>query len=137
CLFEERTGGGRQRGGPSQRHLPERQVFPSQSAAGIQAGGGGERPQDLGRDLSHAFPASLLQRLGRSLPRQAQQEPPHAEPGPSPGTFGLRGHTDAATKSSIGGDNFHDSRLGGSRWRLRRTRCAMGFESTLVWKLLY
>jgi hypothetical protein len=28
-------------------------------------------------------------------------------------------------------------RLGGSRWRLRRTRCAMGFESTLGWKLLY
>ena len=27
-------------------------------------------------------------------------------------------------------------RLGGSRWRLRRTRGAMGFESTLGWKLL-
>src|ERR1700724_1789905 len=28
-------------------------------------------------------------------------------------------------------------RLEGSRWRLRRTRSAMGFESTLGWKLLY
>src|SRR5438093_10897148 len=108
--------------------LPERQIFPSQGAARVQAGHGGDRPQDLGRDLSHAFPASLLQRLRRSLPRQAQQEPPHAKPGSSPGTFGLRGHTDAATKSSIGGDNFHDRRLGGSRWRSRRTRLAMGFE---------
>jgi hypothetical protein len=27
-------------------------------------------------------------------------------------------------------------RLGGSRWRLRRTRCAMGIESTLAWKSL-
>jgi hypothetical protein len=27
-------------------------------------------------------------------------------------------------------------RLEGSRWRLRRTRSAMGFESTLGWKLL-
>ena len=67
--------------------------------------------QDLGRDLSHALPASLLQRLGRSLPRQAQQEPPHAKPGASPGTFGLRGNTDAPTKSGIGGNDFHDRGL--------------------------
>jgi hypothetical protein len=49
-----------------------------------------------------------------------------------PGTFGLRGHTDAPTTSSIGGDNFHDSRLEGSRWRLwraREMRLAMEFES--------
>jgi hypothetical protein len=32
---------------------------------------------------------------------------------------------------------FSIRRLGGSRWRLRRTRGAMGFESTLGWKLLY
>jgi transposase len=31
-------------------------------------------------------------------------------------------------KAGIGTDDFHDRRLGGSRWRLRRTRCAMGFE---------
>src|SRR5205823_3388286 len=123
-----RTGGGRQRGGPSQWHLPERQMFPSQGAARVQAGRGGNRPQDLGCDLSHAFSASLLQRLGRSLPRQAQPEPPHAKPGSSPGTFGLRGHTDAATKSGISGDNFHDRRQVGSRSPSRRTRLAMGFE---------
>src|SRR5215469_11035690 len=112
---------------PSQRYLSERQVFSSQGTSRLQAGGGGHRAQDLGRDLSQAFSESLLQRLGRSLPRQAQQEPPHAKPGASPGTFGLPGHTDA-TKSGIGTDNFHDRRLGGSRWCLRRTRCAMGFE---------
>src|SRR2546429_3761278 len=32
---------------------------------------------------------------------------------------------------------FSIRRLGGSRWRLRRTLVAMGFESTLGWKLLY
>src|SRR2546425_3361297 len=47
-VSEERTGGGRQRGGPIQRHLPERQIFPSQGAARVQAGRGGDRPQDLG-----------------------------------------------------------------------------------------
>jgi hypothetical protein len=31
---------------------------------------------------------------------------------------------------------FSIRRLGGSRWRLRRTRCAMGIESTLAWKSL-
>jgi transposase len=35
CVSKERTGGGRQRSGPSQRHLPERQVFPSQGATRV------------------------------------------------------------------------------------------------------
>ncbi len=46
---------------------------------------------------------------GRSLPRQAQQEPSHAQSGPSSGTFGLRRDTDTATTSCIGKANFHDS----------------------------
>jgi hypothetical protein len=50
------------------------------------------------------------------------------------GTFGLRRHTDRPTTSGIGGDNFHDRDYGGSRWRLRRTRCAMGFECQLAAK---
>jgi transposase len=104
----------------AKRHLPERQIFPPQGTARVQAGRGGRRPQDLSSDLSHAFPASLLQRLGRSLPGQAEQEPPHTKPGSSTGTFGPRGHTDPPA-TSIGGVNFHDRRLGGSRWRLRRT----------------
>ncbi len=36
-----------------------------------------------------------------------------------------------------GRESSPERRLGGSRWRLRRKRGAMGFESTLGWKLLY
>jgi len=55
------------------------------------------------------FPASLLQRPGRSLPGQAQQTPPHAQPGSSFGTSGLCGHTDTSRKNGIGANNFHSS----------------------------
>src|SRR6266852_3382018 len=52
--------------------------------------------------------------LGDLYPDKLNKNP-HAKPGSSPGTFGLRGHTDAATKSGISGDNFHDRRQVGSR----------------------
>ena len=44
CVSEDGTGGGRQRGGQSQRHLPEGQILPSQSATRVQAGRGGDSP---------------------------------------------------------------------------------------------
>jgi len=55
------------------------------------------------------FPASLLQRPGRSLPGQAQQTPPHAQPRSSFATSGLCGHTDTSRKNGIGANNFHSS----------------------------
>jgi len=35
-------------------------------------------------------------------------------------------------RSGTRSEAFSISRLGGSRWRLRRTRCAMGFECQLA-----
>jgi hypothetical protein len=34
----------------------------------------------------------------------------------------LGSYTDAPTENGIGGDNFHDRRLEGRRWRFRRER---------------
>jgi ribosomal protein S18 acetylase RimI-like enzyme len=53
-----------------------------------------------------------------TLPGQAQQEPPHAQPGPSAGTFRLFSDSDPPTKSGIDGANFHssDNTSAGDQW---------------------
>ena len=67
----------------------------------LQESGGRYRPQNSGGRLSHAVPASFLQRLGRSLPRQAQQEPPHPQLGASARTFRLLSDIDTSANRSI------------------------------------
>ena len=67
----------------------------------IQTGGRGDSPLDFGLHLSHVFSASLLQRPGRSLPRQAQQEQPHAQLGSSARTLGLLSDIDTLANRDI------------------------------------
>src|SRR4029077_3249084 len=77
------------------------QVLPPQGAPRVQTGGRGYSPQDFGLHLSHVFSASLLQRPGRSLPRQAQQEPPHTQLGSSARTLGLLRDIDTSANRGI------------------------------------
>jgi len=60
CVLEDSPAGGCQRSGQGQGHVPEGQILPAQGPARVQAGRGGHRPQNLGGDLSHAYPASCL-----------------------------------------------------------------------------
>ena len=68
---------------------------------GYKRGSRGYSPQDFGLHLSHVFAASLLQRSGRSLPRQAQQEPPHTQLGSSARTLGLLSDIDTSANRGI------------------------------------
>src|SRR5207249_12321708 len=61
------------------------------------------------QESSYAFPPSLLQRIGRCLPREMQQILAHPQPGSSLRTFRLEGHL--TTESSIRWGYFQSSRL--------------------------
>jgi transposase len=87
--------------------LPPGQVLSAQSPARLQTGHHGRGPQDPGSDLPHALPASFLQRPGRFLPRQAQQEPSYPQPGSSFGTPELRRDADTPATRGIDTTNFH------------------------------
>jgi hypothetical protein len=88
---------------PTRRQKPkaltEGQILPTQSSARLQARRCSGSPQDLSGYLPHPFPPSLLQRIGGSLPRQAQQTPPYSQLGSSPGAS--RVHRDTAPESGV------------------------------------
>jgi transposase IS116/IS110/IS902 family protein len=84
---------------------------------GYKASGASDRPQDPRFHLPHVFAKRFLQRLGRSLSRQAQLPSRHSQPRPLSRTLGLIGHINTPKYPTNGGlrrDNFHGSYRTGS-----------------------
>ena len=106
----------------------------------------GYSPQDCGLHPSHVFSASLLQRPRRSLPRQAQQEPPNTQLGSSPRTLGLLSDTDTSANRGIvrkiifmavtpNRGRLRVAKVGGVRWiacSIHVTLTDKGAQSTQV-----